>query len=119
MGLRFSCPRRAVAAVEAGDADWSIVGAEAPTVIPVIPTARVRLLWNRAIQRVIQERRTYRILARLFSRLGTYLQDSRRRNARIRPLIASSWSSIGRYLNCRKALYQINHGTQRRSRAAR
>ena len=109
MGLRFSCPRRAVAAVEAGDADWIIVGAEAPAVIPVIPTERVRLLWNRAIHRVRLERRTYRILAR-------------HRNARIRPLIASSWSSVGNYLNCRKVLYRINNlisnGAQR-TRAAR
>ena len=117
MGLRFSCPRRAVAAIEAGDADWIIVGAEAPAVIadiPIIPTARVRLLWNRAIHRVRTERRTYKILAKLFARLGVYLQDARNRHARIRPFIASSWSSVGRYLNCRKALYRINDGTQRR-----
>ena len=117
MGLRFTCPRRAVAAVETdGTADWIIVG-ETPTVDPVVVVSAARLRWNQAIRKVIIERKTYRILAKLFARLGVYLQDSRRRNARIRPFVASAWSSIGRYLNCRKALYQ-RHGTQR-PRAAR
>ena len=120
MGLRFTCPRRAVAAAETdGTADWIIVG-ETPTVSPVVVVSAARLRWNQAIRKVIIERKTYRILAKLFARLGTYLQDSRRRNARnarTRQLVASAWSSIGRYLNCRKALYQ-KHGTQR-PRAAR
>ena len=42
MGLRFSCPRRAVAAAETdGTADWIIVG-ETPTVSPVVVVLRRR-----------------------------------------------------------------------------
>ena len=97
MGLASSCSRRRRTNIIDGEPDWIIIPA---VVVPVHVQSQARIRWKLSIVRVLH----LVFLRRLFVKLGLFLKHRANHQLAYRPIIAQTWSIVGKHLQTKKSL---------------